>query len=219
MKKALLTFLLIVVGSTTIIAQPQIKFGIRAGLNYTNTSVISEISVAIDHKYRFSYHTGIVSLVTLNDKISISPELLYSSKGYKSPAQANTNPSGDVYVHYNYLSVPILLNYHLTDKIYLSLGPEFNYMLSAKSKFDSGSIDLFDFWEEHNFDVNRFDFGISGGISIFLIDQLTISGRYFHGLSSVFKGVQQNDENGNPLDEDLKFLNQTFQLSVAYLLK
>lgn len=100
----------------------------------------------------------------------------------------------------------------------ISAGPEFNYLVSTKSKFDSETIDLIDFWDDSNLDFNRFEFGVGGSISAFVTDEFSIGLRYFNGLTTVIEGVQLTDDQGSPIAEDAKLANRTFQLSVAFLL-
>lgn len=221
MTKSLITILLVVVVSTSLFAQLNLNFGIRAGANYANnvfkTSETSILSNFLEeNEYRLSYHFGIVSLIKLNEKISISPELLFSSKGYRIDGDQNSNQNGDTKFQYNYISFPIFLNFHLRKRFQLNLGPEFNYLVAAKAKLTSETVNLLDI-----LDFNRFEFGLGGGVSAFLTDELSISIRYFHGLTTVldqFTSIQLTGIQGIPIAEDAKFINRNFQLSLTYLL-
>lgn len=203
-------------------AQPSLKLGGRVGANYVNT--IHNIDIdgySYGTNYRFAYHAGIIGVVLLNNKLSVSPELLFSSKGYKNKGNVQSSPSGVSRVHYNYLSLPVLLGYRVHEKMTLSLGAEYSYLLSAKSRFDSETINLLQFWEGAGFDVNRSDIALGGSVELHLTDQLSLGSRYFHGLVSVVGyDVQLTDEQGNLLLNEgrLALQNRTFQLSVAYTL-
>ncbi|WKN46297.1 hypothetical protein [Tunicatimonas pelagia] len=70
--------------------------------------------------------------------------------------------------------------------------------MSARSKFDSKTFNLLEFWERSDFGVSRFDIAPGGSVQLHFTDQLSVAGRYFHGLVSVVGyDVQITDEQGN----------------------
>ncbi|MGL1888998.1 MAG: PorT family protein [Reichenbachiella sp.] len=206
--------------SASAYAQSLVQFGIRAGTNYVNNVLVpNDTGEPQANSYRLGYHVGIQTRIKLNDKLFLSPELLFNSKGYKSEDIAGSTPAGEGKINYNYLSVPILLEYRPISRLSLLIGPELNYLLSAKAKYESETIDLLEFWE--NFvDYNKFDLGLGFGTEYLLTDELTIGVRYFHGLTSIFDAnVFLTDEQGNVVSEDkIRNLNRTFQLSISYIL-
>lgn len=139
--------------------------------------------------------------------------MLFSSKGYEISAIENVQPSGDGNLHLNYINLPLLIGYEFFDKMAINVGPELGYLLSAKAKYDSKTIDLEEAWD------NKFDFGISTGINYHLDENIALEIRYTHGLSSVIKDIMYVNEDGEYLDSDEKFQNRTFQFSVSYRLK
>lgn len=211
MKKTFFTILLIAVVPFVLSAQPSFRYGLRGGLNYCNLDLRSKSSDSEwPSDYRLSYHVGMVSKYSLNDRISISPELLFSSKGYK---EENDEISGTI--SYNYLSLPIFINYNFLKFLSISAGPEFNYMVAAISHHKSQKNNFMDFYRTYG---NRFDFGFEAGISVNFSDKLSASVRYFHGLSSLLDDMQTTDENGTLVTSQAKLQNRSFQLSFAYLI-
>jgi opacity protein-like surface antigen len=219
MKKSFIIIFLLAMGSTLLFAQESPRFGLRAGLSYTNNILTNTDKTAFDNKYRFSYHFGLTGEFTIADHISIAPELLYSSKGYYSEGSIDTTPSGDSKTHYNYLTAPIFLNFKPIDELRFGIGTEIAYLLSAKSKFDSEDIDLLNWWSnDQDWEVNRLEFALAGGMSIDITRELSVGARYFHGLTGILDPIQITNELGQPTGKEGKNVNRTFQLSFAYLI-
>jgi opacity protein-like surface antigen len=208
------TILLFILLSTFGCVKAQTQFGIKAGVNYVNNvAVNAPDGINDDTKYRPGYHAGIFGRLEYSNKLSLRSELLFSNKGYKFDGEANAQPSGDGSMHLNYINLPLLVGYEIVDKLTFMLGPELGYLLSAKSKFESETIDVKNIWD------NDFDFGLSAGANYSISEKFAVEIRYSHGLSSVIKDITITDESGLPTGETVKFLNRTFQLSAAYQLR
>ncbi len=200
---------------TTIIfsiskAQAQTQFGLKAGINYVN-NVITSIPNP-NNDYRFSYHAGIFTRVEFTDRFSISPELIFSGKGYQfDPIDAMSLSGGTL--HLNYLNFLVIAGYSF-NKLSFELGPEFGFLLSAKSKLDTETIDVSSIWD------NKMDLGIATGFSHQLIEKMRIGVRYIHGLSSVVEPPILLDQNGQSAGRSsIRYQNRTFQLSLGYRLE
>src|SRR5579864_6933121 len=103
MKKFLLTpfFIFIIV---TFSSAQRLNFGVRAGLNFSNETLTN-----LPHPYpsdRTSFLIGVYANYSINRKISIQSELLYSSLGAKFDPPMTEK--------FNYLSLPIFINYNAT---------------------------------------------------------------------------------------------------------
>jgi opacity protein-like surface antigen len=194
--------------------QAQVQFGLKAGINYVNNVFVNNPSGNEgDNQYRFGYHAGVFGKVGFSNKFSLRPELLFSNKGHKFAGQAGSQPAGDGSIHLNYINLPLLAGYEIFDGLIIMLGPEIGYLLSAKSKFESETIDV-----KNNFD-NNFDFGLATGFSYSLNEKIILDVRYTHGFSSVFAETLLTDENGVPINNSVvKFQNRTLQLSACYRL-
>lgn len=205
-------FLIILIIPDTILAQSDqtVGIGLRAGLSYVNNVLISDPDTPGENKYRVGYHLGVYKNFRLSEKLNLAPELLFANKGYKT--------DNDDRVHYNYISVPILFEYRPTNKVSVQIGPEVAYLLSAKSKVNGQTVNLIDFWEGVNLDVNRIEIGLVAGAAYNFTDRLALGLRYFHGLTSVVDNFELLDIDGNFLS-DVEFKNRTFQLSLAYTIR
>ena len=212
MKKAILLISILYFISESLKAQIQI--GAKSGVNYVNT-VLNNTPNGIDSgtKYRLGYHIGIYNKIPIYNKLSFRPELLFSSKGYSFERLPNSPLTEDGSMHLNYINLPLLLDYKVVDKIALTLGPELGYLLTAKSKRESGTFDTKNLWD------NFFDFGLSTGINYLIYDKLGIEFRYTHGFSSVMGIIYFTDQNGATLKEKSKFQNRAFQLSAYYQIR
>lgn len=209
--KAILLALIFLTTLECVKAQTQL--GIKAGVNYVNNVIVNSPDDSNqDNQYRLGYHAGVFGRIMLTNKLFLRPELLFSNKGYKSDGQPDAQPSGEARLHLNYINLPLLVGYEIVDNLTFSLGPELGYLVSAKSKFATETIDVKNAWD------NDFDFGLSTGVNYSISEKLAIEIRYTHGLSSVIDNVMITDENGEPTDHNMKFQNRAFQLSVSYRL-
>ncbi|MCO6496427.1 MAG: PorT family protein [Chitinophagaceae bacterium] len=172
----------------------QTHYGIKGGLSLSNVNgtYTSELSTLA------GYNLGAVLKVDLSDEIQFSPELLFSNKGYN----AILIPFGTTAHRLSYLSIPLLAQYNFTPKFYLQLGPEFNFLLTAKAKWKNHSGNI-----THSY--NSFDAGLAGGPGIKISKNLFLEGRYALGLTQINKNASLSG----------KHRTGTFQIDVVYLLK
>jgi hypothetical protein len=201
-------------------SQSKFRVGVRAGANYVNQvfKTNADIELPEPNDYRLSFHAGVISEYRLNDKFSISPELMLSSKGYQYVLDENFENAGEkVKIQLNYVSMPILVKYQFLDKFCLGFGSEIGYMIDASRKEEDGIYELLDFWKEYD-DFNRLDFSLVGAFSFSPLDRFDIGFRYIHGFSSMWKNMILTDVNGYIVDGKAKIQNRTFQLSVAYMI-
>ena len=186
----------------TTFAQLKPEFGVKTGLNYSNSKLVTQASgISDDNMYRVAYHMGIFTRFNLHDKYSFIPELYISSKGYRLEEST---------VRLTYLSLPVLLAYNPIERLKVLLGPEISFRLSSILKDDSGTIKANEFWD------NKIDISGSIGLAYVILESLEMHLRYSHGFSSVIDDLNITDENATPIDEKVKLKNRTFQLGVSY---
>lgn len=183
----------------TVVSFGQINISVRAGGNIATTK-----SLIAFPKNRLGWYSGLIFKIPIQKKLFIQPELLYSSKGYKSNDQF-----GSIYqtVRLNYLNLPVLLNYHFDEKTSIAFGPEFGYLLSAQLVID----------RENNFNVTKqyppkFDVGASMGLQYKLIKNTSIEIRYNYGFNTLYS----TDAIGNRYTEK-KGANRVFQIGFNYV--
>ena len=161
------------------------SFGVKAGANFSN---ISEMEA--DTKVGF--YGGLFMNAPIAAEFSIQPELLYNNLGAKE---------GDYKLNLDYISVPVMFQYNATPKFYLEAGPQFSFLISAKGKEDSKSVDVKD-------ELNGFDFGVGLGAGYWITPKLGVNARYVAGFTDIAK------EN-----EGDAFKNNNFQVGLAYKFK
>jgi len=185
MKKIILVTAMAVFVLTSVNAQ-DIKFGAKAGLNFSSISgdKISELDIGITTGFNF----GVLAEIPISEKFSFQPELMYSGQGYAGEAL-------DEIVALNYLNIPLMGKYYLTKGLSLEAGPQIGFLLSAKND-DTDVKDAF----------NTVDFGVNFGLGYKFDNGLNFGVRYNLGLSDInnIDGFTDKNKNG------------VFQLSVGY---
>lgn len=179
-------------GLNPLFAQQDI--GIKFGLNISNVSHSNED----DFTNLSDVNTGVVLRFKLAKKFLLNTELLASTKGFNS----SLIPEGTTANQLTYLSLPVLVHYCATEKIYFQMGPEFNYLTKAKMK--NSTID-----ELVTADYNRFDFSLAAGVGFKIYKVLNLETRYCFGLSQINKDANTFGSNKN----------RTFQINLIFLFR
>jgi len=183
MKKLLIVMITLGLSSQTF-AQG-IDFGIKAGVNFAS------ITDAEGLDNRTGFVAGVFVGGKLGDKLGIQADLLYSQQGAEFSAGK---------FNLDYVNVPIVFKYFVTDVIHLHAGPQFGVLVNDETQTTIG--------ETIN-DIATKDFDLSGvvGVGLDLPLGIRIDGRYNFGLSDV------------PDDPDLEFTkgkNSVVTLSIGY---
>lgn len=164
------------------------RFGVKGGLNLTTLT-----GDATNANSLVGFQVGGFAEIKIIKKLAIQPELLYSTQGAKYDNFGDTK--------LDYLNIPVLAKYYITDKFTVEAGPQIGFLLSAKDdgqdiKSDTRSVDLgFNFGGGYNFTDN-----LSAGI------------RYTVGISNIYDTDYDNVE--NYLDYSVR--NSVLALSLAY---
>ena len=190
MKKSFLIIAIIVFGLTNLNAQ-EVKFGAKTGLNLA--SITGDETDGIES--RTAFHVGAVAEISVSDKFSVQPELLYSAQGAKDSFEGI-----DVDAKIDYLNLPIMAKYYVAEGFSLELGPQVGFLLSAKAEGGGESIDFKD-------ETKGIDFGANFGVGYKLESGLNFGARYNLGLSNINDGEDS---------DDFKNQNSVIQLSVGY---
>lgn len=160
----LLTLINLIAGATISLAQLKTEMGIKAGLSIPNlTSGSSGNPLSEGYGSRLDADIAIHFELHIWNKVSIQPQLEYSSQGgKKNGTQAFTTPDelaqqfppgqapSYLYADYNseakftYLMLPVLLKYHFYDhkkwNAYVAAGPFISYLLHAKNITKGSSV-------------------------------------------------------------------------------
>jgi hypothetical protein len=174
------------------------KFGVKAGVNLATLGGDAE-----DVSSKIGFHVGGFAEFKISDKFAIQPELLFSTQGAK---EEYSEEGFDVEnkLNLSYLNIPVMAKFYVAEKFSLEAGPQIGFLLSAKSKVESGDfsgeVDVKDAYES-------IDFGVNFGAGYDFTENLSAGIRYNLGLSNIAK-----TEDG----EDFKMNNSVFSLSVGY---
>ena len=161
MKKAFFLIVTLLTISQITTAQSNLRFGVKAGLNYANFTNTEVKTDAIT-----SYHAGIIMEFSLFDNLAIQPELLYSTVG-----ASYDNSITDVKNELGYISIPVLAKFNLSETLFIEAGPQGSFLLNKKDE-------VFD-------DYNRFDFSVNAGLGVKITENLFASARYNLGVTEI----------------------------------
>ena len=187
--------------ATAANAQDRIKFGIKAGLNYSNI-IKGDGNNNFDTEAKPGFNAGVTVEIPLIAGLQFTPEILYAQKGYK-----NTTTFGTFKQTTNFIDVPILFAYRLGSSFNIVAGPQVSFLMSTKNKFENGFGAVEETFVED--DSDRFKKSLVGGVIGFrydVNDKFDIHGRYALDF-------QKNNENGTQYTPEYR--NQVYSLGVG----
>ncbi|MBF8964321.1 PorT family protein [Pontibacter sp. FD36] len=154
-------------------------FGIKGGVNFA-TLRGSDKDVLGNFSGLTTFHAGVYTQFSLGNTFSIQPEALYSRKGIER---------NDSTFRFDYLEVPILAVFNITENVSIHFGPQVGILMSAKEEDTEVNIEP----------LNTFAYGIAAGaearLSIF-----RLGARYNLGLEDLRKENNQ----GQKINQDIK---------------
>ena len=174
----------------------QVEFGVKAGLNVSDIVMTNYVNpdAESDLGLKLGPHAGFFMNGMIEERVGIAAELLYSSKGTRAHSNVNLH----------YITLPMLLQYPLSERILAELGPELGYLVSVTSRFgNAGST--------YN---NKLDLAIDAGFR-YDMPSVVLGIRYCVGLFSVV----ETEPATAPGQERVKFQNRVLQLSLGYKLR
>lgn len=155
MKKTILLITVFFIGYATYAQETETiipfktKFGVKGGL-----SGVSDIN----EDYDTSFYIGVFSETRLSRKWSLQNEVLIS-------------PSD------NFLEIPILIKYHISDKFEIFLGPKLDLVLDSTSEIPSPD--------------NPINLSLAAGVQYNISKQFFVEGRYSKGLTDPRFGLDR----------------------------
>src|SRR5690554_2275250 len=187
MRKLMIAAIAVVGFSAAGLAQQQVKFGPKAGVNLANLSGMDDTDMKI------GFHVGAVAEIKFNDKFSLQPELLYSAQGTKIDMSMDIPMIGKLEfeskTNLDYINIPIMAKYYFVEGFSVEVGPQVSFLIKAeekaKSDGESETLDIKD-------GLNSIDFGLGFGLAYDLPQGLFINARYNLGLTDIVK-----DNNGD----------------------
>lgn len=173
-----------------------ISGGIKAGLNLTNQN-ISFGSLSLNTNSKVGFHGGAYLTAMFSEKIGLQPEILFSMQGSEVDLFGDKGK-----FNFNYVNVPVLVRFNITDMVNIHAGPQLGLLLSAEAKGDDGSS------EDIKDSMKGTDISAAFGLGIDLPMGLNFGLRYNLGLVDVAE-----DDDG-----DVELKNSNFQIYVGFRL-
>ena len=192
MKKVLLSA--VAVMAFMSVSAQETRFGVKAGVNLSNLTGDAE-----DAKSLVGFQVGGFAEIKLTEKFAIQPEVLFSTQGAKFEG---TDGDSDYNTKLNYINVPVLAKYFVTEAFTVEAGPQIGFLVSAK---DDGE-DTKDYYKS-------VDFGFNFGAGYNFTENLSLGLRYTLGLSSVADTPDEFEDFGFG---DITVRNSNLALALAY---
>ncbi len=186
------------------------KFGLLAGVDVSNTLMADKPDIE-------GYSRLYDPMVSFN----VNGYIGYKSPGFwglslepgfirKGGIQRfdKENKDDDVKFQLYYIQIPMLVDFYVCNKLFLSVGPEFAYMINATAKSKDYSNDISEYYD------NNFEISGMIGINYSFLENFDIGLRYNHGLSYVSK-VTWTDETALLTNESKEY-NQYIQIIIRF---
>jgi hypothetical protein len=189
------------------------RFGIKAGANLAKLNDDGFSGAAgFDSKNKTSFNAGLFANIPISTNFRFQPEVVYSNQGGKNNINTAT-PTGSVTTRYkselNYINVPLMLQLQSTSGVFVELGPQFGYLLSAKNKNTDNStsgnteVDIKD-------QLKKWDIAAAGGIGYLSRIGLGLNARYNYS----FTNILDKNYSGYTAGQELK--NRVYQVGLFY---
>lgn len=173
-------FLFIACSLTLAVASAQVKFGVKAGANFSNLTGKD----AEDTKMKIGYYGGGMVQIPVSAQFLVQPELIYSKQGWKSDVEDE-----DAKANLGYVNIPVLAKFKTTSGFFVEAGPQIGFLVSAKAKVGDESGDI-----KESFKAT--DFSMALGLGYELPAGFGVSARYNLGLSSIAEESEATVKNG-----------------------
>ena len=168
-----------------------LTFGIKGGANINKLT-----GKSFKDEFSFGYHVGAFATLGMGGKFSLQPEVLLNQINIDTASNFNSVYHFKNNVQLKYLSIPILLNYNLSNLLALQVGPQFGILLdNNKNALQNGQAAF-----------KNGDFSMLGGLQLKLL-KFRVYGRYAVGLNDL-----------NSIGNSDQWKSQSIQLGVGIAL-
>lgn len=181
----------------------KLRFGLRAGLNYSNVYDSQTEEFRADAKIGLA--GGALVSIPITKYIGVQPEILISQKGFRGEGRLLGQ-------EYNFtrtttfIDIPLQVALKPSEFITIVAGPQFSYLIKQKDEFTSTIFSYSQEQEIKNDNVRRNILGIGGGLDITLRNLL---------LSSRL-GLDLSRNHGDGTSDTPRYKNVWFQATVGF---
>ncbi|RLD69931.1 MAG: hypothetical protein DRI98_09300 [Bacteroidetes bacterium] len=231
MKKLFLAILLITTVSSGIVkgqaallvlifgekaATENFFFSLKAGVNYSMITNVEE------GNNRAGFNFGLVNNIKLTEKFFLLPEFIaLSPRGVQDiPTLSTGIPELDDLLgnpeftdrKLNYIDIPLLIKYHITDRWSVSAGPQVSFLVSAVDIYRSTPIEGITLKTELDIEEAFKTVDLAAVIDLTFVVSEPVNGKGFNLFARYGRGfidiLKEND--GDP------FHNSTFQFGATF---
>ena len=186
----------------------EVKFGVKAGLNYATLSGDIEETDGL-----LGFAVGGFLNVKINEKVSFQPELLYSRQGTGSKeteTSGTTTFKTDAKLRLDYLNIPLMFRFEVAKGFAVEAGPQIGFLVGANSDFtltttQNNNTTVISDSEDVKSDFKSVDFGLNFGAGYDFTQNINVGVRYNLGLTNIAKD-----------SEDFAIRNSVIALAVGY---
>ena len=183
MKKVFSSAVVIILCVSIATAQ-ETHFGLKAGVNIASAN----ISPGADYNSKAGLHIGGLAHIHLSKNFALQPEVVYSMQGGERE---------DVKWKFNYINIPLLVQYMTENGFRLQTGPQLGLLVSAKSEHGDVEVNRKD-------ELTSTDFSWVFGAGYLFPSGFGLDARYNLGISDVWDA------------STAKVKNSVFQVGVFY---
>ncbi len=176
MKTKFIPLAILLLISSSLFSQ-SLTFGIKAGANMGKIS-----GQSFKDEYNLGYHAG-AFLTIGGKKWAIQPEVLFNQVNTDTATSFNqiTGFSNVSKIQLHYLSIPILINYNISNILALQFGPQFGILMDQNKSLTQNGKDAF----------KSGDFSLAAGLQLKLL-KFRVYGRFVGGTTDV-NNISSND--------------------------
>jgi len=186
--------LIILITLTSLNLFGQFEIGVKGGPSISNITNKDVSFYLPDKMYPvIGFNFGLYTQLDFTDKLHLNSDLLLSLRGYKIEDFFKTEII--------YLEIPVLLSYSIIEKLEIEFGPNLGVRLT-------NNYDFIDIVSRRGY-YKPLDLALTLGLRYKLSDEISLSGRYYHGLTSI----------GALFSQESKSFNRAIQFSVGCKIK
>ena len=196
-----------------------INYGFQAGYVYANAHVIKDNEYATRIFYPMhSFNINGYIEYRFQGVWGIAAEPGYIRKG--SVVDPNTNNFSRFDLQFNCIQLPILANLYLTERFFISFGPEFSFLINK----DENSQHLgqeFNYFKFNSFEENALEVSGLIGVNYSISKKIDLGLRYNHSLAnfSVVSWINPRYPPGEGFMGNSNAYNQYIQFLFRYKIK
>ena len=180
-------------------ANAQTKFSVQGGLNLMQMKA-SAMGLSIEFDSDAALNLGVIADFKGTDNFNLRSGLLYNGN-----SSSLTFDGEKTKITVNYLSLPLLGRVKVSEGLYAIAGPQINFLLSAKSRYDGETSD-------DKESINSSSFSGLFGAEYQLSDKFRLGINYTAGLSNLAKQrFLDTDDLGK-----VKFNGFNFNIGVSF---